>query len=130
MGGGGRLDFDLDFLPTISAPDVAAVLEAVTGTKSKALGFFILTWIVASESHGDKEGAPKIPPAVNIPSKVASPTTATTTSSCPPGAPTGTDAVSIISMIVHVVVEKLIQISPLVQPMTVKDRTRSQTKAS
>jgi hypothetical protein len=96
MGSGGRLDFDLDFLPTISAPDVAAVLEAVTGTKSKALGFFILAWIVASESHGNGEGAPKIPPAVNIPSKVASPTTATatTTTGCPSGAPTGANAVS------------------------------------
>jgi hypothetical protein len=97
MGAGGRLDFDFDFLPTISAPDVASVIQALSGVKSKGLGVLILLWIVAEESHGDSDGPPKIPPAVNIPEKVAGPTpTATTTEGCAPGAPTGVDAVSTV----------------------------------
>lgn len=106
---GGRLDFDLDFLPTVSAPDVATVLQAMTGTRSKALGVIILLWIVGEADHGDSDGPPKIPPAVNIPEKVAGPTPTepTTTTGCAPGAPTGANAVSTVRKHQYIVAWKL-----------------------
>lgn len=92
MAAGGRLEFDFDFLPTITAPDVAAVLQAVTGVRGRALGFFVLLFILAEESPSKK-----IPGAVVIPHEVARPATptsntSTTTSGCPTNAPTGKDA--------------------------------------
>lgn len=96
---GGRLDFDFDFidLPTINAPDVAAVLQAVTGTRSRILGTFIFLYIIAVENHGNSEGPPSIPPAANVPATMNSPTSTdgptSTASGCDPAAPTGDDRV-------------------------------------
>jgi hypothetical protein len=91
---GGRLDFEIPGLPTINAPDVAAVLQAVTGVRSRVLGFFVLLYMVAQENHGSNPGPPIIPPAVNIPAALDSPTkpnNPSPVSGCDPAAPTGDD---------------------------------------
>ncbi|KAF2111175.1 hypothetical protein BDV96DRAFT_634945 [Lophiotrema nucula] len=98
MAAGGRLDFNFDFIqvPTLTAGDVAAVVDAVTvaggAPVGGMLGVYVFLYIIAQENANG--GKPTIPPVANIPATMNNPSKtkdppSSTSSGCPPDAPTG-----------------------------------------